>query len=385
MQVENKKRVLMVVGHYPPFVGGAGAQCEKLASEFLQSETVSVEILTVQYPINNRVVQQGSPVKIHWIPRIGIPFRGELRGSTCVTMFLMFFFVLFKGKQFDVIHINQGMEPAVAVVLAARIIQRKTIVQIASSLAQFDFIKLLRKGFGLGHIMVGIVKHADIFVAMNRTIRDELLGFCIADKKIRCVPNGVVFYENVAAVPKVTSLADKDVVVTVGRLVASKNIEFLLRVFKKVLAAHKNAHCLIVGDGPCKAELQQYVRQYGLSDSVTFTGDVTDVQPYLFTAKVFAFPTLIEGQSNALLEALASGLPSVVSDILPHQELQKECDEIILVSPDDEHAWASTLQMLLDEQGGREQRMVTVARQLSNYRLNNVAQRFELLYEELSV
>lgn len=102
--------------------------------------------------------------------------------------------------------------------------------------------------------------------------------------------------------------AGAPVVVTVGRLVLSKDIDFLLRAFAQGPPA---AHLLVVGSGPDEERLRRVAGDLGLASRVHFAGFRADVADCLRLGDVFAFPSRLESFGLALAQALAAGLPAV--------------------------------------------------------------------------
>jgi glycosyltransferase involved in cell wall biosynthesis len=82
-----------------------------------------------------------------------------------------------------------------------------------------------------------------------------------------------------------------------------------------------DAQILVVGEGPLRKELEDQSEALGLAHMVRFTGRQSDVQLYLAAADFGVLTSLSEGSSNSVLEYMAMGLPSVVSDIAPNREL----------------------------------------------------------------
>lgn len=101
----------------------------------------------------------------------------------------------------------------------------------------------------------------------------------------------------------------------VGRLQPVKDHALLLRAFAKVRVQVPEAALVIVGDGPLRAALEAEAEQAGLSDAVRFMGDRHDVPRLLAGMEVFALTSTSEGYSVALLEACASSLPIVATDV----------------------------------------------------------------------
>jgi glycosyltransferase involved in cell wall biosynthesis len=110
------------------------------------------------------------------------------------------------------------------------------------------------------------------------------------------------------------------VVMTVGRLLARKGHAELLDACARARAFVSNLRLLVVGDGPERAQLEARREELGLLDVITFLGTRHDVDELLWAADVFAFPSHYEGFPGALVEAMASGIPIVASDIDMHRE-----------------------------------------------------------------
>lgn len=102
--------------------------------------------------------------------------------------------------------------------------------------------------------------------------------------------------------------------VTCGRLTEKKNHEQLIRVFAKVKNAFPFAKLYIYGDGPLKEKLSGLIETAGLVDSVFLMGQTDNVADVLSSADLFLLPSKYEGMPNALLEAMAVGVPCISTD-----------------------------------------------------------------------
>jgi glycosyltransferase involved in cell wall biosynthesis len=107
----------------------------------------------------------------------------------------------------------------------------------------------------------------------------------------------------------------------VSRLVAQKDHALLLKGFSEFLEAGIEATLCIIGGGPCENSLAELAAHLGISDRVIFFGHQQDVVRYYKMADVFVSTSRIEGFSNALLEALASGLPAVATKTAGTEEI----------------------------------------------------------------
>ncbi|MBW2595340.1 MAG: glycosyltransferase family 4 protein [Deltaproteobacteria bacterium] len=101
----------------------------------------------------------------------------------------------------------------------------------------------------------------------------------------------------------------------VGRLVEIKCIDILLKAVQHVRNTIPNVTAVIVGEGPLRGELEQLVRELGISDCVAFVGRQHNIREWLNKARLFVLTSRSEGLSIAMTEAMACGLPAVVSDV----------------------------------------------------------------------
>ena len=136
--------------------------------------------------------------------------------------------------------------------------------------------------------------------------------------------------------------------VAVGRMKTQKNYAFLIQAFSGV----SEGLLVIAGDGDQRPRLEAEVEALGLAHRVRFLGalDQTGVRRLLRAADVFVQPSLYEGQSNAVLEAMHAGLPIAVSDIPEQREtlVDPDTDETggLLVPLNDLSAWTTALEDL---------------------------------------
>lgn len=110
---------------------------------------------------------------------------------------------------------------------------------------------------------------------------------------------------------------DTVVVGHVGRFSEQKNHSFLIDIFAEVAKLHPNSRLLLVGDGELRQGITEKCEKMGLSDLVIFAGLREDVPELLQAMDVFVLPSHYEGMPLVLIEAQASGLPSIRSDKVP--------------------------------------------------------------------
>ena len=135
---------------------------------------------------------------------------------------------------------------------------------------------------------------------------------------------------------------DQELVIgTVGRLVAIKNYPMLIQSFAALKQQYQHLRLLFCGDGQERKALEALVDELGLSQSVTFAGRIDYVAEAMQTFDIFALTSDMEGLPNTLLEAMATGVPSIVTDVGGSREVMPESGGILVKAGDLEQFLAS--------------------------------------------
>lgn len=158
----------------------------------------------------------------------------------------------------------------------------------------------------------------------------------LKDSKISVIPNAVEFdrFANAVAVNRAElGLSAAPLVLFVGRLDPQKAPFILLEAFARLLQRHPDSQLLFVGDGPLRAEMTAWITRHTLDHCIRIAGWRPDVPELLKAADLLALPSLWEGMPNIVLEAMAAGLPVVVSRVEGTEELIRDGETGLLVTP----------------------------------------------------
>lgn len=175
---------------------------------------------------------------------------------------------------------------------------------------------------------------------------------------------------------------------TVGRMQVVKDQLTLARAFVRVLQQRPELHArlrlVMVGDGPLRAQAQALLDAAGVADLCWLPGERNDVPAIMRGLHCFVLPSLAEGVSNTILEAMATGLPVLATDVGGNSELVHQGKTGMIVPAADAAAMAQALaDLALDPTGaaglGRAGRSEVVAR----YSLHAMVQTYQALYERL--
>lgn len=184
-------------------------------------------------------------------------------------------------------------------------------------------------------------------------------------------------------------LANKKVIVSVGRLVHRKGQDHLIESMPEILEVVPNAHLLLVGQGPYRDYLQQLVTKNALEDSVTFIGRIqyADLPQYICVGDIFAMPSRsrlmgleVEGLGIVYLEASACGLPVLAGNSggAPDAVLHNETG-LVVDGTDNKQIAAAAIELLTKEVSARK--MGVVGRQwiIDKWRWEIWSKDFEVL------
>lgn len=142
---------------------------------------------------------------------------------------------------------------------------------------------------------------------------------------------------------------------TVARLTEAKGLQYLIESMPLILSHIPNAHLIVVGDGPCRLQLEAMRRDLHIEQSVTFTGRRMDVFRFVEAMDVFVLPSIREAMGIAIVEAMFAAKPIVASNVGGIPELVLDGKTGLLVPPRDPKALADKIVYLLLHSSEREQ------------------------------
>ncbi len=223
-------------------------------------------------------------------------------------------------------------------------------------------------------------------ICRSEGVKDEYTKLGVSSQKLVVIPGGVeiekFIFSKAARDAKRREYGLDDDVLALGassRLVPVKRIDFLIKVFKGLRQKYEDIRLLIAGDGPqCKC-LVQLTEDLGLGDSVIFLGHQNEISDFYSALDIFCLPSLAEGMSNSLLEAMSTRLPVIASDIPSNREVVDEGKGGHLISFKEESEFERAVKNLRD----RETR-----KKMGEYNREKVVKRFTLdsrIHKELEV
>jgi len=231
---------------------------------------------------------------------------------------------------------------------------------------------------------------ADRIVAVSKKVADAFQAYSgVPQELITTIPNGVdgdLFRSNEDRTQLRQRLklpTDRLMIISVGRLMQEKGHPYLLSAVASIPSRERPV-VLIAGDGPDRTDLEAKIKRFALEHDACLLGNRQDVPDLLAAADLFVLPSLWEGLSLALLEAMAAGLPCVVTAVGENPEVIETGKSGVLVPPADEPALAEAIRRLLREPLQRK-RMGEAARERfqRHFSLERCVESHETLYREL--
>lgn len=171
---------------------------------------------------------------------------------------------------------------------------------------------------------------------------------------------------------------DDFMIISVGELNKNKNHQVIIRAIAKL--RNEKIKYVLCGQGPLETELRELAKELDVENQVKFLGFRKDVPDLMKVADLFAFPSYREGLSLSLMEAMASGLPVVCSEIRGNTDLIEDGKGGYLVEPSDVEGFAKYIKELIEDSRLRSEFGDFNHKKIENYSIENVLKEMEEIY-----
>jgi glycosyltransferase involved in cell wall biosynthesis len=301
-------RVCHIISSFRPLIGGAERVTEDLAAELIRLGADVVVLTRHRRGLPRRARIRDIPVH-----RLGIDLPKPIGPLAFILHALLWLGVY--GRSYPLVHVQNIDSPLLVGMLAKRLLQKTLVATIHIETHMIEMTTTM------GRWRVALMaKWGDGFVALTEAIRRQYVDEGIPTERVVDIPNGVdtrLFRPHISgeriANRRRFGLQPGDVIALyMGRLVRRKRVDLVIEAWA-ALSHADSAHCIIVGDGPERQGLQTLADASGLADRFHLVGATDDVLPYYQMADIFVLPSLYEGLSIALLEAMACGLCVLVA------------------------------------------------------------------------
>ena len=293
-------------------------------------------------------------VKLHQIDFIRTPY--DLRNIKAYKQLVQ----LIKREKFDAIHCNTPTGGVLGRLAGKKCKVRKIIYQAHG----FHFYKGAPKKNWLIYYPIEkwLAKYTDALITINNE------DYELAKSKFQLRHNGKVYYVPGVGIDlsqydlpdgvrekkrKELGLKETDIVlISSGELNENKNNQIIIQALSKL--RHENLHYIICGTGSKYDELKKMTSDNGLDDYIHFLGYRNDIKELYRASDIFVMPSLREGLSRSIMEAMASGLPCVVSNIRGNTDLLENTNSGFLCEATDVLAYTKKIKKLANDETVRK-------------------------------
>lgn len=411
---------------FRPAIGGAEMQAEKHARQ-LQKIGHDVTILTLRFQKSWPQKELLDGLRIF---RVGGSFRrdGQLRIGRFGIILINFAMLLKLWQlrhQFDVIHSMQFSTMSAIATFICKLIHKPIVISIqsagpdekqerrhveqgvslmADTLKDADYLAVHAKNWTAGDLtsiqkaiifggkaLSGFLRGSDAYYqALSTRSRSYLISNGFRPDHIVIIPNGIDIEQYQPAATRPDPARPERDIICVARLEYPKGTDVLLHAWGRMMnapaewRAELKPRLRMVGDGEFRPQMERIVRELGIQDSVEFLGMRRDVIDLLQQAWGFVLPSRWEGMPNALVEAMACGLPCVATRVSGSEDLITHGINGLLVPPEEPAEMAQALRCIIEdtalvEQLAREAR-TTIVR---DYQIASIVERCLHLYCQL--
>ncbi len=373
-------KVLMINYEFPPIGGGAGQAHLAILKQYAGKSYLQVDVLA-SAPKPGFAVQKLSEnvtlytVGVHkknlhywrkievveWVIKATGPYRRLLREN-----------------RYDLVHAFFGLPTGWLCYRTAN--RLPYIISLRGSDVPGGHARLQLEYKMMGPLLKRIWQKAAALVACSDGLKNRALKF-LPSANIDIIPNGI-------DLDKFHPVANKELsgelkLLTVGRLSVTKRFEMLVEAVEMLSKQGKNVRLTISGGGGLLDELKNFVEQKKLTGIVNLTGRIeSDKMPDVYRQHdMFVSASMQEGMSNAMLEAMASGLPIITTKCEGVEELIS--DNGIVVGTDSAESLTEAIIKLAENEQGYKTMCAAARRRAGNFGWDKVAQGYIKLYQRV--
>ena len=330
--------------------GGAHKYLDRLAKQLLNQQysvTIAVNQQQLDRPFLKQLEMQGASV-------IYLPLEFDAQKSAKQIDELI------ERERIDIVHFNSGArQPRSAARYMTSWQARRFCSVFTMHLplvrAQPNFGNRVKANVPFTHARKRLDERVDFARRFDRIISVSERFATINVRELKLNPEQIVTIPNGVDVTKFAPVlntdheraSDKIVIGGCGGLVPQKRFDLLIDAIAAIGSASVTAR--IAGEGPERERLQEMINRHGLADQVYLEGHVADVPAFLRQLDIFAMPSDYEAFPYSQLEAMATGLPSVVTDVGDLPLLVRDGVDGLVIPTGDTRALSAALRLLVTE------------------------------------
>lgn len=279
---------------------------------------------------------------------------------------------LLEREAFDVLHFHEPWVP----LISYQILTRSKARNIATFHAKLPDTVMSRT---IEKVVTPYTKSVLKYIHDMTAVSDAAASYVtsLTDRPVHIIPNGI----DLSKYKPQTKTPAEEIIFYIGRLEKRKGLKFLLKAMKHLQQTSPNARLVIAGGGDDRTKLEQFARDNTIA--VEFLGRVTEAEKLrlLKEARVFCSPARYgESFGIVLLEAMASGLPTVAGNNPGYTAVMRGTGDISIVDPRDTVEFARRLELMLHDENIRTVWKKWAADNIDQYDYPLIVDAYEKLY-----
>lgn len=380
-------RILIINYEYPPIGGGGGVICRDIAEE-VSAIGHRVTVVTSGFKgLEKYEVKNGVE-----IVRVPVLFRSKQNTASLPSMLSYVPLSVSKANEllskesFDIINTHFAIPSGPAGNSISKKFKIPNVLSIHGG-DIYDPSKSLspHKTIGLKQTVRKMLLNSDRVVAQSSDTKKNAEAFYNVQRNIDIIPLGIKPNKFPNKTRRELGLSDdKKIFITVGRLIARKNLEELIHIVSKI---KKDFSCelLVIGDGPEKENLQQKINSLNLSGEIKLLGRVSEELKfqYLNISDVYLSTAIHEGFGIVFLEAMECGLPVICYNRGGQIDFLKSGETGYLVKLKDAESFYNSLKNLLTNVNMVEKIGVYNKELVKRFYISNIAKQYLQIFEEV--
>ena len=343
---------MLIPGFYPG-IAGAERQAQAL-SKALIANGWRVNVLTRRHTGYAHLGDLPAKDEVDGIPLTRLYSRGAAKVRAVLYVINALWYLLRRGRR-GIYHAHDIGSVGWLAVAARYLLGGRCLVKLRGGYSYYQ--RRFSAGFGRWQFSA-LLRLVDRVIVVNSEVERLVRDLGIPPHRVARIPNSTdtgsfrpaSAAERLMARERLGLSPEQRVCLYVGRLEPIKGVDVLLRAWALVPEGlRRESRLVLVGDGGENGNLHRMIESLDIGDSVSLRGLQTDVRDYYWASDLFLLPSRSEGMSNAMVEAMACGLPVVASNVGGALDVVEEGGNGVLFESEDHHELArklrSTLQM----------------------------------------
>jgi glycosyltransferase involved in cell wall biosynthesis len=347
---QDKKKLLIATGIFPPDIGGPATYVSTLLKE-LPERGFDIKVITYADDAGlegqkSKVKSQNDNSKL----KIEEKIKRISRKHNVLFRYFKYFLAIFKSLDWaDIVYVQGPVSEGIPTWLACKLRGKKYILKVVGDYAwesyqnrfkiydlrfkikkfispeEFQNTKLDLKTELLRWLERKVAKNAAKIITPSEYLKKIVLKWGVSDGKIRVIYNSSPRIEKIISKQEARSdlKLDGKIILSVGRMVPWKGFDALVEIMSELLKIDPGLKLIIIGDGPEYNNLRFKIEDLRLKDKIILTGSIPkdQVMKYMAAADMFVLNTGYEGLSHVIIEAMQLGLPVITTLVGGNPEL----------------------------------------------------------------